>query len=64
LKEIFWRASVEAKRREEAMRRRTELQWRQKEQRQRREDLRALFHQVFEAARSGLADLTATALIA
>jgi hypothetical protein len=33
------------------MRRRTELQCRQNERRQRREDLRALFHRVFEAAR-------------
>jgi hypothetical protein len=51
LKEIFWRAAVEAKSREEATRQRTEQQRRQHEQRQRREDLRALFHQAFEAAR-------------
>jgi hypothetical protein len=50
LKEIFWRASVEAKHREEAARQRTEQQRQQHEQRQRWEDLRALFHQAFEAA--------------
>jgi hypothetical protein len=51
LKEIFWRASVEAKHSEEATRQRTEQQRRQHEQHQRREDLRALFSQAFEAAR-------------
>src|SRR5262245_58267337 len=51
LKEIFWRASVEAKHREEAAQQRPEQQRRQLEQRQRWEDLGALFHQAFEAAR-------------
>ena len=51
LKEIFRRASVEAKHTEEAARQRTEQQRQQLEQRQRWEDLRGLFHQAFEAAR-------------